>query len=282
MITVSKTASLNKNNSESLSFGIFTDAHYASGRIYLNRYCGDSLQKLKDCVQVFNEKELSFVVNLGDIVDKAENRELQLMHLEEMKEVLAGLDTSIYHVLGNHDVEMLAKQEFLHALGLNRKQWYYSFDAAGYHFAVLDGNYRKDGIEYDQGNFDWTDTFIHKEQCEWLKNDLKRAGKNKTIVFIHQNIDHRLSNGTIDPHIVANAGEIRNILEEAGNVIAVIQGHYHDGYYQKINGIHYYTLGAMVVGEGLDHNAYATVTLHSNGKLIIENVRKELSINETF
>jgi len=64
-------------------------------------------------------------------------------------------------------------------------------------------------------------------------------------VFMHQNIDpdihvsHRLSNDAV----------IRRVLEENGRVKCVIQGHYHEGAENTVNGIRYLTLPAMCERE---------------------------------
>jgi len=45
---------------------------------------------------------------------------------------------------------------------------YFSLDHGGVHFVVLDACYRKDGISYDAGKFDWKDTDIPAVEREWL------------------------------------------------------------------------------------------------------------------
>jgi alkaline phosphatase len=70
------------------------------------------------------------------------------------------------------------------------------------------------------------------------------------IVFVHQQLD---CEGDL---CVNNAGEVRQVLKRSRKKLAVFQGHNHSGHYSRLNGIHYYTLKAMVEGSGSHNNAY--------------------------
>jgi hypothetical protein len=89
-------------------------------------------------------------------------------------------------------------------------------------------------------------------------------------VFCHENVDDRLWRGERDPHILCNAAQLRDVLAGAGNVRALIQAHYHPGILTSLNGIDCIGLRAMVVGEGLENNAYAIVSLYEDGRLAID------------
>jgi hypothetical protein len=58
---------------------------------------------------------------------------------------------------------------------------------------------------------------------------------------------------------------VRRILEQAGRVRAVFQGHSHQNDLQDIGGIHYCTLAAMIEGAGEQNNAFATLDLLPGG-----------------
>ena len=58
---------------------------------------------------------------------------------------------------------------------------------------------------------------------------------------MHQNIDRDIDRC----HIVHNAEEIRKILSESGNVDTVIQGHFHGGHRNEIDGVKYIALPAV-------------------------------------
>jgi len=58
---------------------------------------------------------------------------------------------------------------------------------------------------------------------------------------------------------VKNAAQVREALEQSGKVIAVMQGHRHEGGFTRINGIPYFTFKAAVEGSGPWNSAYAIV-----------------------
>jgi hypothetical protein len=176
-------------------------------------------------------------------------------------------------VLGNHDADSLSKAQFLANVentGMAPDKSYYSFDFNCVHFVVLDANYITDGTDYDHGDFDWTDANVPPVELQWLRQDLAASG-GAVIVLIHQLLD-----GT-GPYYVKNAAEVRQILEQSGRVLAVFQGHHHDGGYSRIEGIHYYTLKALVEGPGTENNSYAIVEVLPDMSITVTGYRKAVS-----
>jgi alkaline phosphatase len=248
-----------------VTFGLVTDVHHADAPTRGSRHYRDSQAKLERAVETFNRREAAFAVELGDFVDAGPSKSRELEYLRTIDRVYRGFQGQRHYVLGNHCLHALTKEEFLGRSGARIKRSFYSFDVGRFHFVVLDGNFTRDGSAYAAGNFSWTDTWIHRPQLEWLAEDLKQAGRKTTFAFIHQNLhDER------DPHGVKNAPEVRRVLETAGNVAAVFQGHMHTGGYAKLGGIHYCTLRAMVEGPGLENNAYALVTVGESDRLEVE------------
>jgi hypothetical protein len=172
------------------------------------------------------------------------------------------------YVVGNHCVYALTKPEFLEMV--ERKDTYYSFDAGGYQFIVLDACVRKDGVPYGRKNSQWTDSNVSPAELEWLQADLK-ATAHKTIVFVHQRLDLDQAPG------VGNSVAVRKIFEQSGKVLAVLQGQYHKNHYREIRGIHYCTLAAMIEGSGKENNAYATMDVLPDNVLRITGFRKQQS-----
>ncbi len=261
---------LNGQSSAEFAFGIVGDIHYADKDMRINRYYRDSIAKLEQCVATFNESRLAFVVMLGDFIDKAPDKATELEYLKTIRQVWAQFRGDKHFVLGNHDLARLSKTEYLDNCDAVVSQSYYSFDADGYHFVILDAGFTKAGTAYDAGNFQWKDANIPAAQQEWLRQDLQNASTKKTIVFVHQNLHE-----TASIYGVKNAKDVRRILEKSGNVVAVLQGHDHKGAYAKINGIHYFTLKALVDGATLKNNAYAIVTIAPNGRLSLRGFGKE-------
>lgn len=258
------------------AFGMFTDTHY-SERVYGDRYCHDSLEKLHACVETFNEKQMPIAFCLGDLVDGAGDEKSELGYLSAMAEAYAQFQGGRYFVLGNHDVGSLTKREFLENCRAQPASCYYSFDQDGLHFAVLDGNCHEDGSDFARGDFEWENAWVSEAQLEWLAADLAAAERRPAVLLCHENLDHRLWNDELDPHIVRNATAVRSVFEQAGNVVAVIQGHYHPGMHTVLNGIPYIMLSAMGVGPSLENNAYAIVTVCEDGSVSVEGFGRQES-----
>ncbi len=69
------------------------------------------------------------------------------------------------------------------------------------------------------------------------------------------------------------------MLEEAGNVEAVVQAHYHPGMWTVQNGIAYVSLRAMVVGTGMENNAFAVIEVGEEGGLVVKGYGQQQSFN---
>jgi predicted phosphodiesterase len=256
-------------------FGIVTDCHYADADTVGTRYYRDSLDKLAECVEVMNDQKVDFIVELGDFKDQNSppDKRRTLSYLRAIENMFCKFNGPTYHVLGNHDTDSISKAQFLANIentGISPTRSYYSFDYKGLHFVVLDSNYKSDWTDYDHGNFDWTDANVPPAELQWLKQDLAASG-GAVIVLIHQLLD-----GT-GSYYVKNAVEVRQSLEQSGRVLAVFQGHHHDGGYSRIKGIHYYTLKALVEGPGTENNSYAIVEVLPDTSIIVTGYRKAVS-----
>jgi len=256
-------------------FGMVTDCHYADTDSAGTRFYRESLCKLSECVARMNAEQVDFLVELGDLKDqdKSPVEDKTLMYLRTVEGVLRQFQGPTYHVLGNHDMDSLSKQQFLSCVentGIDPGRSYYSFDVKGLHCIVLDANYGADGRDYDHGNFSWTTAHVAAREIDWLRRDLASC-RRPTVVFIHQLI------GGTGPVSVRNAARVRRVLESSGCVLAVFQGHHHEGAYVRINGIHYYTLKAVVEGHGQENNSYAIVEVHPDRGLIVTGYRKAVS-----
>jgi 3',5'-cyclic AMP phosphodiesterase CpdA len=260
----------------SLRFGIVTDCHYADIDAAGNRFYRESLDKLSECVATMNSENVDFLVELGDFKDqdKSPVEDRTLSYLQDIEAVFQEFNGPRFHVLGNHDMDSLSKQQFLAHVENTRVgpgRSYYSFDVKGLHCIVLDANFRTDGSDYDHGNFSWAGANIPVHEFDWLRQDIV-ASQSPAIVFVHQRLDGA---GSV---YVRNAGEVRQVLEQSGRVLAVFQGHDHKGGYSQLKGIHYYTLPALVEGHGPDANSYAIVEVHRDQSITITGYHKAPSM----
>lgn len=172
------------------------------------------------------------------------------------KEVMKGIGIPYHHCMGNHDALGWSNRRKVapndpdigKKMIMDRLEWekpYYSFDYAGWHFAILDSIYPipgKDGPSYEPR--------IGKEQLEWLAHDLGRAGDRPKICMTHIAAFCNIGQWNGDPNAKSLGGmcvldtkELRQVLERH-NVAALLQGHSHKIEEYKLNDVWYLTSAA--------------------------------------
>jgi len=255
-------------------FGILTDIHYADREPAKERYYWQSLTKMKEAIDTMNQEKVDFIVELGDFKDQdlVPTEKKTLKYLADIESVFRKFHGPTYHVLGNHDMDGISKSQFQSEIlntGISPEKTYYSFNQKGIHFVILDGNYTKDGRDFDHGTYRWENPWIPAKEMNWLKEDLK-SDELPSIIFIHQLLDD--SKGM--KRSVQNAAAVRKILEKSGKVLCVFQGHINAEKYDLINRIHYYSLISMVEGDGPENSSYVIVDVHKKGGLKIHGYRR--------
>ncbi len=208
-----------------LLFGVLTDVHVSGHKDYRG-----ALGKLEKCVADLNQRDLAFVIQLGDIINGrgAES----VTDLDQALSAYGKLTAPAYHVVGNHCLSA-GGQTLMTKLGL--QSFWYDFtvpSAKGWRFVVLG----------DVG------TGIGGEQLKWFRSTLAKASKagERVIVFCHYPM---------------RQGAVQQAIDESGCVVAWINGHWHPGRYEVKNGVHYVNLRAMVTAP---HSAYAVMELSPN------------------
>ena len=253
------------------SFGLIADIQYCPCDPLGTRFYAQSLKKLEACVKDFNSRDLSFVIQLGDLIDR------DIDSYEPVLSVFNQIETKKYHVLGNHDysVEEEAKPKVPSIVGLNSP--YYNFVLEGWRFVVLNSNDLSVYTPFEsQAKSEETEALFQKlkargavnrgeyngglssRQIKWLKNILNQASLNKEKVLLFSHLPvypPREEN-------LWNDIELINLLEDFPCVQALISGHYHSGSYAKKRGIHYLTLRGLVETE--DQSAYAILEVHND------------------
>jgi hypothetical protein len=258
-------------------FGLLADPHYADADPRGTRFYRESLGKMREAVDRLRTERVEFLAELGDIKDMAlkETDTQTLSHLVAIEREFQRFAGPTYHVLGNHDMDNLSKAQVLAHItntGIPADRSYYSFGHGGIRFLAIDTNFMKDGGDYDHGNFDWREIYLPAPQLDWLRAELK-AATDPVIILGHQRLDG-------EGHVqVVNRLEVREVLEASGKVLAVFQGHDHKGAYSLINGIHYYTLKAIIEDSGPENNAYAVVDVHPDLSLTVTGFRRAVSMD---
>jgi predicted phosphodiesterase len=259
-----------------LRFGVVTDVHYADRSPAGSRFYRLGMSKLRACVDLMNSQGVDFLIELGDFKDQdvKPDEAGTLRFLGSIEEVFRGFRGPKYHVLGNHDVDSITKEQFQSVIvntGIERSRTWYSFERGGRCFIVLDACFKADMTPYSKGNFDWQDTNISPEQVDWLAKELRGAPR-PVVACVHQRLDESASEPSI-----ANRAAVRQVLKDSGKVTLVLQGHVHSGAYEQIESIHYYTLAASIEGDNPTDNTCSIVQLNPDGGVEITGYQRAAS-----
>ena len=223
-----------------VTFGFFTDLHVSTRAPAGTRHYDDALEKAEAFLSTVEQSSARFLVMGGDYIDHVGmSRAEAQADLRRIEEVMRDAALPRYHVLGNHCLDQLTKEELREVLP--GEVGFFSWDLGGVHFVVLDACYTadRDDAHYARGEFDYRDTWVGPAQRAWLRDDLA-AATGPVVVFAHQ----RLSGA--GEQFVNNAAEVRTIMERAGNVVAVFTGHSHVNDLRVISGIPYFAMMAAV------------------------------------
>ena len=250
-------------------FGLVADCHSGDLPPAMGRHYRESPARLRVAVGALRDAGAELLFELGDLKDAGADREETLVFLREIARELRGFPGEVVPVLGNHDVDLLTKGDFLsvfaESAGLPatpppRR----AFDRGGVRFVVLDNDFRPDGEPYAEGRFDWRECIVPDEEIAWLRAALAEAAGRPAVVLLHARLE-----GDGHSCTVRNAPAVRTALEEAGNVRAVFQGHHHEGCFARVRGIGYCTLPALCQGGGPESNSYALATVFSDGRVSV-------------
>jgi Icc protein len=146
------------------------------------------------------------------------------------------IEGDLYPAIGNHDLVAAIPEDgtlpakdpravYRDTLGLDST--FYSFDAVGYHFVILDSiQVTGDELKY-QG-------MIWPEELEWLNHDLSKVPRGTPIILVTHipllTVFYAATEGGTFPaprnRVVVNNLDVLKIIREY-NVILVLQGHLH-------------------------------------------------------
>ncbi|MEP2775060.1 MAG: metallophosphoesterase [Luteolibacter sp.] len=250
-----------------LVFGVIADPQYADIEPNGTRFYRNSLAKLESAITDLNSRPLSFVVTLGDLIDR------DLASFSAVMPIYAKLRHPHFPVCGNHDFVVADedKGQVLPAMGLEKA--YYSRIHGSRHFLFLDctdiapwrhpaghpatAESKKLLSEYAAAGTPQAKRWnggIGKVQMQWIREELdaaKQAGR-QVIVFNHYPaIPLKRSNN------LWNAEELLALFVEYDHIAAYMNGHIHSGNYGIHEAIHYVNFKGMVEFE--KKTAYAIV-----------------------
>lgn len=254
-----------------LRFGVIADPQYADldPNPVLNRHFRQSLAKLSEAVATFEGEDLSFVMTLGDLIDRGWD------NLEPALSIYRRSRHECLFLPGNHD--FLVEPERIAAVRatLGMPAPYYSFTRAGIRFVVIDGceeslfatvadpkrhakaRTRLDALKAKgaQNAMDWN-AGISERQFAWIAGQLEAARTlgQKVIVMGHYPIYPATD------HCLWDAEVVRDLLASAPHVLAYLCGHDHRGGLGRAGTCWFVNFKGMV--DTVSENAFARVDLY--------------------
>ena len=223
------------NTTRELKFIVVGDPHVN----YSNTYDKGN-KRLEQVVNFVNNKDIDFVVFIGDMADDGKRRSNEVV-----KDILKNLNKKYYVIAGNHDI-LISPKMFEEYYGPMEHIEYVN----GYQLLFV-------GI-YEEKDENGT-------TLKW-SFDFRKADKNApTLVFIHGPVAD-LPIGCIhcqikDRNILQYATDIRPELEKFDNLIGVYSGHIHYDSDSVINGTRYVTVNGL---NNIRFGKYLTVVKYSD------------------
>lgn len=264
MIDAQGTVQRGECYAEMVRFGYATDVQYGTESVPDDdpRSMGDD--KLRVAIEAWNERGVDLGIIGGDYIDPAEDapKKAAIADLRHLEGVFAELEAPRYHTMGNHDLDVLNKEEFIANTVMEAP--HYSFEEGGYRFIFLDANYSEpdDEAGYDGNGHDFKDTWVNPSQLAWLEDELDDSDR-PVLVFSHQCLS---ATGVT---YVGNAPEIRRILEASDKVVGVFSGHAHRNERMVVGDIPYFVMNAMTSYKP-HRNAFGVVRIYEGGWMLVE------------
>lgn len=244
------------------------------------------LYRLYLCVGGMPESINNLLANDKDILkyDKSIIEDIYQSYLNDMNKYvenkfeaskIESIYKSIPSQLGNHDLRsMSSRKEVEKIMGYEHST--FSFDIEGLHIVVL-GTFVNNEMGTAEGGI-YKTQFLSDEDLKWLENDLN-SNDLPCIVCVHFGVaeDNMKGNWWFEScpetALLGNRAELKKILKQDKNLMAVFSGHQH--WTKKIveDGIDYYVLGSMtenINNDGVPDGVYFIVEFDGKKLDVIE------------
>lgn len=238
-----------------LKVGFVTDWEYGHRKRMKHKLTLQAPYELEQVVKYLNDVFVpDIVVGGGDYIESTgvppEKAKAQLAVADAL---FQGLTAPRLYALGNHDLRSLTKSEVREVLGLEDN--HAIRDIGEWRLIVLDTNFNQDGS--DRSAKQYVTGFVSRDELRWLAEALQTD--RPVIMFSHHAPIQSPNVAGVFAVNIVNAGEVRCVLEEAGNVVAVVSGHSPFGYSEERNGIQYFVVDTLVNEPAL--GSFATLEL---------------------
>lgn len=267
---------------------IFSDIHYLDKRPEklnfnlrrkLTQYSVEIIDKLIDEI---NKDKPDLAICLGDLIEDRFDHDKDIENYTYIWNKLKNIQVPFYSVIGNHDLRTMNSRKELEEI-MEYENATFSFNMNGYHFVILTTDIRED-LGGDDGG-------VYKAQCmsekeiKWLKEDLDK-NELPCIIFTHFGLaeDKQIGNYWFEKEpedgLMSNRKEIKNIIKNDNNIIAIFSGHQHWTKQLKEDGKNYYILGSLTENvdmKGIPDGVYLEVELENSNVKIKE---KHIKVGE--
>ncbi len=237
-----------------LKIGFVNDWEYGTRKRLGHKLTNQAPMELGQAVEYLNTVfQPDIVVGGGDYVEssgvKPERAREQLMLVDKVFQKLAA---PRLYALGNHDMRVLTKAEVREILGIEEN--HAIRDIGDWRIIVLDTNFNKEDGS-DRNAKAYATGFVSEGELSWLSEALRT--ERPVMVFTHHSPVSSPNVNGVFAMSIENASAVREVLEGAGNVAAVVSGHSPYGYYEERNGIHYFVVDTLVNESAL--GTFATI-----------------------
>jgi predicted phosphodiesterase len=214
--------SLSPSFGEEYSFVVITDIHIEDGNAH-------GLEKLKTVIE--NNNEIKFAVFCGDISQYGSGQDIKLFI-----QIARALGIPAYPVIGNHDIYFG-----------NWKVW---------KRLIGSSSYRVKGDSADLFILDSANSFLGKEQTDWLEKEIKKTS-GRVFVFSHHNFFVEVPNSQ---QLADTRERARVISVLSGKCDIMCTGHSHERLLKEIGNARY-----VNIEDFSGNKTYCLVTVKKTG-----------------
>jgi manganese-dependent ADP-ribose/CDP-alcohol diphosphatase len=258
-------------------FGLLADVQFADKDTAGSRTYRQALPLLRACAADLAQRDLAFIAQLGDIIDDRQTAALSKADLERVLAPLEATGHPLLHVIGNHCLSV-PRPDLEARLGLDTS--WYSQVQTGWRFVVLDSmafsihsDQRLEAEAWLEGQKSkdtpnaraWNGGF-GPQQLQWLAQQLQAAedAGQHVVIFAHHPIEPASSTPS---HLAWDHAEAHALITASPATVAYFNGHDHAGGYAQSNGVHFWTLPALLESTAAP-NAYAIVEVWPDHLLV--------------
>ena len=252
-----------------LKMCVFSDIHYIDEKPEwkVNRKLVEYAEPLTDKIidKVNSELKPDICINLGDMIQSAQNKEKDLENLKYIWKKLQQFNVPFYTLIGNHELKSVENnKEVMDILGYENAT--YGVDINGYHLLFIGTDVNKEDKKYKT-------QYISDRDLKWIAEDLDANRDKKVIVFSHFGIAEVEMKGNFyydqnpEGGMIINRKKLKNIFHRHSNILSVFCGHQHWTKTIKENGVPYYMLGALTENmnwNGIPDGVYFDVDINGD------------------